>query len=84
MAEITKKELEQSVAKEVNSSLTAVFKSVMPDITKNTKEQVDNFERALTTGTGKKIDKSLEGLNKFIENDGEYNVSSAEYILKQI
>ena len=23
-------------------------------------------------------------LNKFIENDGEYNVSSAEYILKQI
>lgn len=68
MAEITKKELEQSVAKEVNSSLTAVFKSVMPDITKNTKEQVDNFERALTTGTGKKIDKSLEGLNKFIEN----------------
>ena len=23
-------------------------------------------------------------INKFVENDGEYNVSSAEYILKQI
>jgi len=66
--EITKLELEKELAKEVTTSLNAVFKSVIPDIQKNAQEQVDKFEQALTTGTGKKIDTSLEGLNKFIDN----------------
>jgi len=67
-AEITKLELEKELAKEVTTSLNAVFKSVIPDIQKNAQEQVDKFEQALTTGTGKKIDSSLDGLNKFIDN----------------
>ena len=84
MAEITKKELEQSVAKEVNSSLTAVFKSVMPDITKNTKEQVLEQVQKLTSGISWKTKVLKSGPRKGLEIFDEccYDIADAFVIGK--
>jgi len=60
------KELAKQTAKEFRQALSGVFKSVIPDMKKVARKQVKEFEQTLVTGSGEKIQKDLDGLNKFI------------------
>ena len=68
MAEITKLDLEQGIATELDKIFSGLVKSVIPDVTDKLKREVDRFSASLQAGTGKRIDKSLDSLNKFLEN----------------
>jgi hypothetical protein len=61
------KELAKQTAKEFRQALSGVFKSVIPNMKKVARQQVKDFEQSLVTGSGEKIQKNLDGLNKFIE-----------------
>ena len=61
------KELAKQTAKEFRQALSGVFKSVIPNMKKVARQQVKDFEQSLVAGSGEKIQKDLDGLNKFIE-----------------
>ena len=61
------KELAKETAKEFRQALSGVFKSVIPNMKKVARKQVKDFEQSLVAGSGEKIQKNLDGLNKFID-----------------
>ena len=67
MAEITPEKLNEEVSKQIEETFSGLFKAVIPNVTDKLQKQVDAFQKSLSTGTGKRIDKSLESLNKFLE-----------------
>jgi len=68
MAEITKLNLEQSVAEALEKSFTGLAKTVLPNISDKLKKEVDAFESALSFQASTTIGKNLKDLNKFLEN----------------
>ena len=67
MAEITPEKLNEEVSKQIEETFSGLFKAVIPNVTDKLQKQVDAFQKSLSTGTGKRIDKSLDSLNKFLE-----------------
>ena len=61
------KDFAKQTAKEYRQALTGVFKAVVPNMKKAARQQVKDFEQSLVTGSGKKIQNDLDGLNKFID-----------------
>ena len=69
MAEITPEKLNEEVSKQIEETFSGLFKAVIPNVTDKLQKQVDAFQKSLSTGTGKRIDKSLESL--FIDSPFE-------------